>query len=471
MGNFTRSHGMKYTLSMAKENWLHIEFEFQPKKEGRVKIGLPIWRPGRYQVQNFAKNIPEIKAFQGDKKVLIQKVELSSWEIEVLEQAPVKLVYSYYAVQRDAGGSVANGQMLYINFINCLLCPKGFENQDCTVAIKFPKAWKFATSLTYKNPFFIASSYRELVDSPFLAAPQIHSFTWKNSGINFFLECIGPATIFNEKLIASYQKIVAYQLAWMGASPIKKYHFLLWICPEPFYHGVEHTQSTMMVMGPEDRECYDDLIGLASHEFFHVWNIATIRPKPLLPYRYGEITYFETAWIVEGVTTYLGDWFLKASGVISEEEYLNLLLGNLKLHFDRDRFSAQSLTESSMDLWLDGYGPSTPGKRVSIYFKGAIVALGLDLMIQQKFNGARSLKDIMQRLNARFGNLKSGYVQSDFFSIAEEVYEAPLTDFWDLWVLGSGDLLEPLASILRLSGLALSESPTLGLQLSKITNT
>jgi predicted metalloprotease with PDZ domain len=213
------------------------------------------------------------------------------------------------------------------------------------------------------------------------------------------------------------------------------------------------------------------LIGLASHEFFHVWNIATIRPKPLLPYRYGEITYFETAWIVEGVTTYLGDWFLKASGVISEEEYLHLLLGNLKLHFDRDRFSAQSLTESSMDLWLDGYGPSTPGKRVSIYFKGAIVALGLDLMIQQKFNGARSLKDIMQRLNARFGNLKSGYVQSDFFRIAEEVYEAPLTDFWDLWVLGSGDLLEPLASILRLSGLALSESPTLGLQLSKITNT
>ena len=459
---------MKYTLSMAKENWLQIEFEFQPKKLGRVKIDLPIWRPGRYQVQNFAKNIPEIKAFQRDTRILIQKVELSSWEVEVLEWAPIKLVYTYYAVQRDAGGSVANGQMLYINFINCLLCPKGFENQACSIAIKFPTAWKFATSLTHKNPFFVAKSYRELVDSPFLAAPQIHSFAWKNSGIDFYLEGIGPPTIFNEKLLASYQKIVEYQLAYMGASPIKKYHFLLWICPEPFYHGVEHTHSTMMVMGPEDRECYDDLIGLASHEFFHVWNIATIRPKPLLPYRYGEITYFETAWIVEGVTTYLGDWFLKASGVISEEEYLNLLLGNLKLHFDRDRYSVQSLTESSMDLWLDGYGPSTPGKRVSIYFKGAIVALGLDLMIQQKFNGTRSLKDIMQRLNARFGNLKRGYEQSDFFSIAEEVYEAPLTDFWDLWVLGSADLLEPLASIMRLSGLILSESITLGLQLSKI---
>jgi predicted metalloprotease with PDZ domain len=118
-----------------------------------------------------------------------------------------------------------------------------------------------------------------------------------------------------------------------------------------------------------------------------------------LSYRYGEITYFETAWIVEGVTTYLGDWFLKASGVIHEEEYLNLLLGNLKLHFDRDRYSAQSLTQSSMDLWLDGYGPSTPGKRVSIYFKGAIVALGLDLLIQQKFRGTKSIREVMQKMN------------------------------------------------------------------------
>jgi predicted metalloprotease with PDZ domain len=225
----------------------------------------------------------------------------------------------------------------------------------------------------------------------------------------------------------------------------------------------------MMVMGPEDRACYDDLIGLASHEFFHVWNIATIRPKPLLPYRHTEITYFETAWIVEGVTTYLGDWFLKASGVIQEEEYLNLLLGNLKLHFDRDRYSVQSLTQSSMDLWLDGYGSSTPGKRVSIYFKGAIVALGLDLLIQQKFGGAKSIREVMQLMNARFGNLKKGYEQSDFFRIAEEVYEAPLTEFWNVWVLGSEDLLDPLATILRNSGLNLSEDLTVGLQLNKIS--
>jgi hypothetical protein len=33
--------------------------------------------------------------------------------------------------------------------------------------------------------------------------------------------------IFNEKLVLAYQKIVAFQCAWMGEAPIKKYHFLL----------------------------------------------------------------------------------------------------------------------------------------------------------------------------------------------------------------------------------------------------
>jgi hypothetical protein len=75
----------------------------------------------------------------------------------------------------------------------------------------------------------------------------------------------------------------------------------------------------------------------------------------------------------------------------------------------------------------------------------------------------------MQLMNARFGNLKKGYVQSDFFRIAEEVYEAPLTEFWNVWVLGSADLLDPLAAILRNSGLNLSEDLTVGLQLNKIS--
>ena len=207
---------MKYSISTDKENWLQISCEFQPKKLGSLKIGLPIWRPWRYQVQNFAKNIPEIKSFQGDQQLSIDKIESSVWVLNCTEIAPIKLEYTYFAVQRDAGGSVANAEMLYINFVNCLVCPLGFENQRCEVTINFPGHWQFATSLTFKNEVFQARTYRELVDSSFLAAAQIFSFAWKEAGAQFFIQGIGPSTVFTEQLIDAYQKIVAYQKKWFA---------------------------------------------------------------------------------------------------------------------------------------------------------------------------------------------------------------------------------------------------------------
>jgi predicted metalloprotease with PDZ domain len=228
---------------------------------------------------------------------------------------------------------------------------------------------------------------------------------------------------------------------------------MLWICPKPFYHGVEHTKSTMMVLGPEDRDSYEDLIGLGSHELFHVWNVATIRPKALLPYDYTKAVIFDTGWIIEGITTYLGDWFLWASGVVRTAEYLSLLLGNLKLHFERDGSSKQSLVESSIDLWLDGYGAALPGKRVSIYFKGALIALGLDLLIRKKFNHTKSLREVMLLMQSRYGQLKKGYTRQDFYALVEEVFEGSLAHFWIKWVESAEPLEGDIRDLLAYVGL------------------
>ena len=286
-----------------------------------------------------------------------------------------------------------------------------------------------------------------------MAAPVISSVKWKVRGITFYAQGIVPAGFFTPKLLAAYQKLTEFQVHWMGDFPVKTYRFLHWICPKPFYHGVEHTTSTVMVMGPEDRDAYEDLIGLASHELFHVWNIGTVRPKELLPYAYHKEVYFNTGGIVEGITTYLGDWFLYASGVWNREEYVAALLGNLKLHFDRDGKSKQSLAESSIDLWLDGYGKALPGKRVSIYYKGAVFALGLDLLIRRKFADQKSIQEVMLLMNQRFGRLKKGYTLADFYAICEEVYEAPLTEFFHKWYEGNDCLLEELNELMDHLGL------------------
>jgi predicted metalloprotease with PDZ domain len=189
--------------------------------------------------------------------------------------------------------------------------------------------------------------------------------------------------------------------------------------------------------------------------------VCTIRPQALLPYNYTKAVIFDTGWIIEGITTYLGDWFLWASGVVDSEEYVNLLAGNLKLHFERDGSSKQSLVESSIDLWLDGYGPSLPGKRVSIYFKGALVALGIDLLIRQKFQHTKSLRQVMLLLQSRFGHLKKGYTRQDFYAAVEEIYEEPLTYFWADWVESSKPLHNAIEGLLAFVGLSFSDDGVL----------
>lgn len=443
-------------------NALDIELTFLPTRMGLLLLHLPIWRPGRYQVQNFAKNIATVSSSHG----LVVKSDLSSWAIEVQELKPITLSYRYYAEQPDAGGSWVDDTMVYINFVNCLLFPNRGENRPCEVEVVLPPAgfslakntpaggYETSCSLSTYGNKFRAKTYRELVDSPFLAAPKIHSHVWKFNGVTFYLEGLGPKSHFSDRLIKAYQKFVAYQLAYMGEFPVRTYRFMCWICPKPFYHGVEHMKSTMMVLGPEDRDSYEDLIGLGSHELYHVWNVCTIRPKALLPYNYTRVVIFDTGWIIEGITTYLGDWFLWSSGVVNSEEYVNLLAGNLKLHLERDGESKQSLVESSIDLWLDGYGPSLPGKRVSIYFKGALVALGIDLLIRKKFNHAKSLRQVMHLLQSRFGQLKQGYTKRDFYVLVEEIYEEPLTEFWSDWVDSAKPLQAPIRNLLVDVGLS-----------------
>jgi predicted metalloprotease with PDZ domain len=436
----------------ATPNYLDITFQFSPRKPGKQVIQLPIWRPGRYQAQNFAKNIPVMKAFSGGVSIPIEKIASSTWTLDASE--PVEIRYSYYANQPDAGGSVVEPDLLYINFINCLLYIKGRENERCEIQIEKPAGWHSAC--TFKN----GGKYRELVDSPYIAAPAIFQHKWKCNGVKFAIDVVGSRQALTKKLTDAYEKFTQTQLDWMGTFPVKEYHYMLWVCPTPYYHGVEHTKSTMMVMGPPDRDAYEDLIGLGSHELFHVWNIATIRPKELFPYAYDREVPFSTGWVVEGITTYVGDWFLYESGVWTRQEYLAGLLGNLKLHFDRDANAQQSLEESSIDLWLDGYGTSLPNKRASIYYKGAVVALALDLQLQAK-NGS-SLRQVMQAMNAEFGALKKGYTKADFIRICEEVYGRSLQEFFQNYVEKSTDITSDLQEIMAKSGVKFEKDPEKG---------
>ncbi len=222
------------------------------------------------------------------------------------------------------------------------------------------------------------------------------------------------------------------------------------------------------MLGPDDEGegLYNDLLGVSSHELFHAWNAIRIRPQELLPYDFTQENYFPTCFVVEGCTTYYGDLFLRRASVFNDELYVKELQVYMKRHFEHSRHAAQSLLESSWDLWLDGYEKGIPERKVSVYHKGALVALILDLYLRKKTDHERSLDDVMRLLWQRFGRPFVGYVYQDYQAVVEEVAGESLDWYWAECIAGTTPLENRLNEALAFIGLQMTTFSNGSIQLN-----
>lgn len=435
---------IQYFFSFIPENRLiEIKILIPKVQEKNLNLHLPAWRPGRYQLQNFAKNILNFTAKNQNGELLQwKKTKKNVWTVADTFEKDLEVTYHYFANELNAGSCFINQNFIYINPVNlCLYQPKEI-NKSFEVTIDRQNAdYQLACGIQHtneSNAFKLQpEDFHHFFDSPFIISKGIFHEKFEVDDVIFNIWIEGDFKIDSQKLVDDLKKIAESQIQIFGTFPEKDYHFLLIVPEQTYYHGVEHRNSTVMVLGengtlPENY--YNDLLGLASHELFHTWNIAKIRPKELLPYNYDEENYFETCFVAEGFTTYYGDKILFESGVITYDEYLHELETTFRRHFEEADHAAQSLLESSFDLWVDGYEKGTPNKKVSVYSKGAIVAMILDLKIRQKFREKKSLDDVMKLLWKKFGDMKRGYTYHDIQKICEKVYGESLKEYFEITI-------------------------------------
>jgi predicted metalloprotease with PDZ domain len=101
---------------------------------------------------------------------------------------------------------------------------------------------------------------------------------------------------------------------------------------------------------------------------------------------------------------------------------------------------------------VDGYRQSAPGRKVSIYTKGALVSLMLDLTIRSITGNQASLDTVMKRLWKDFGQKNTAYKLKDFQKTCEQVTSESLEGYFQSFIHGV-ELLEPkLAELLDSAG-------------------
>ncbi len=447
---------MEYSISRTSisSQFIQIRLKLTCKQNEFMKLQLAAWRPGRYELANYAQKIRSFSVSHQKTQVAWSKASKDLWTFQASSQGVYWIDYEFYCNQLDAGGCWSDDTMLYLNFTNFAFDIIGRSDEPIQVNLDLPSNYTIATSLEGVNTIS-APCYQVLIDSPVLCSPNLKQYCYQIDESNFKLWIYGEIHFDISELLIQFENFTKLQIADFGEFPSKDYHFIFILLPFPHYHGVEHAHSTVITFGPaedlKDPVHLDRLMGVSSHEFYHFWNVCRIRPKELLPYDLSKEVLLDTGLVLEGVTTYMGDLYLLKSGYYAQKAYLTVLTKLIQRESDNLGWQNQSIVESSLDLWLDGYRPGIPDKKTNIYNRGALISFCLDVLLLEI---GSSLSKVMREMWERFGKQRLGYQLQDFIAIimAHSDSDVEVEQFIQNFVFGRNDLLPVFTETCRKLG-------------------
>lgn len=423
----------KFSIKNPSNQYIQIQLSFE-SSQTIEHIQLPSWRPGRYELGNFAKNIKNFKVY-GDKKTLsFEKTTKDCWKIETYGAKQIQVSYQYYATDLNAGATYLDKNQLYVNPVNCCAFIVGREQENIEVQLEIPNSYQIACALTQENNVLKAKHFDELADSPFIASANLKHDTYKVNDTLFHIWFQGEVKVNWEKILKDFTAFTSKQIEKFSEFPVTEYHFFFQIVPFRAYHGVEHQTSTVILLGPSYdifESAYVDLLGVSSHELYHTWNVKSIRPIEMWPYDFTKENYSKLGYLCEGVTTYMGDLFLLKSGVFSLKDYFLELNDQLQKHFDNFARFNYSVAQSSFDTWLDGYVPGAPNRKVSIYTEGCLLALITDVFIMRHSKEKYNLDDVMKRLYFDFYLYGLGVSEKNYQEVIEQLAGSSFQEILD----------------------------------------
>jgi predicted metalloprotease with PDZ domain len=438
------------------------------------EFALPAWIPGSYMIREFARHVVSIRAESRGKRLAIEKLDKHSSRAEACS-GPVTVTCEIYAKDLSVRGAYLDTRHAFFNGACIFLRPKGHEGAPCEVEITRPRGaryrnWIVATAMSRDGAkphgfgTYAAADYDDLIDHP-VAMGELTLATFRACGVPHEIAIAGRHRADMARLARDLKPLCEHHIRFFGLpAPMKRYVFLVTALGEG-YGGLEHRASTALLCSRDDLprrgeaqmgERYRTFLGLASHEYFHTWNVKRIKPAVFVPYDLDREAYTGLLWAFEGITSYYDDLALVRCGLIGRKDYLELLGRAITGYLRAPGRATQTLAEASFDAWIKYYRPdeNSPNATVSYYGKGSLVALCLDLLIRQKTGGRKSLDDLMRKLWTRHGLTGSGVGEDGIERLAEEVAGLDLRKTFDAWLRSTQEL--PLETLLAAQGVEMT---------------
>ena len=493
-----------YELSFpeAEHRWMQVEVTVADLSDEPLSMRMSTASPGRYARHEFAKNVFDVRAFDGNGNELDPtRSAMARWDVAG-HNGTVRFTYRIFGDRVDGTYLGIDATHAHLNMPASLMWGAGLEWRPATIRFEPPagRDWHVATQLfPSDDPLtFTAPNLQYLLDSPAeLSAFAERSFTVAdpaNSGHapTFRLALHHDGTDAElDRFAKDVERIVTEMVTVFGEFPpfeTGRYTFIADYLSTASGDAMEHRNSTVLASRAALRTQHRFLLGSVSHEFFHVWNVERIRPRSLEPFDFEDVNPSSELWLAEGFTNYYGALTLQRAGLAA----LSDTLGRFVSAIDTVRLGPGRRFRTAVDM--SRLAPFTDAASatdrtnwgnvfISYYTWGETLGLGLDLLLRARSADdegapAVTLDDYMRLLWQRFGRpggavpgvVDRPYTQADARAVlAELTGDQPFADdFFDRYVEGHevidyAPLVERAGFVLqpRASGQAWLGSPSL----------
>jgi predicted metalloprotease with PDZ domain len=410
-----------YRVAFTPEHhFAQIEVTFSEVPAGPLETRMSRSSPGRYAIHEYAKNVFELRAFDGKGKELeTTRPNPYGWTVTG-HDGTVRVVYKIYGDHVDGTYLAIDPTHAHMNIPATFLWARGFDRRPVRVTFEPPTGldWVPATQLfPTGDPWtFTAPNLQYFMDSPTeLSAQTIRSFTVRSpDGSDGKGQTIRVAIHHDAgdaevaQYVAGTEKIVKEQGAIYGEFPLFDggvYTFLGDYVPWGGGDGMEHRNSTVVAARVSLRApgMVQNVLDTVSHEFFHAWNVERIRPKTLEPFNFEEANMSGELWLAEGFTQYYGTLVMGRTGLEDRHQTVTDLAraANTVVTSPARRFRS-AVAMSQLAPFTDAARAIDPTNHsttfISYYTYGAAIALGMDLSLRERSGGKITLDDYMRAM-------------------------------------------------------------------------
>jgi predicted metalloprotease with PDZ domain len=445
----------EYEISF--ENAVHheasIKATFKNLKDDVLEVRMSRSSPGRYAIHEFAKNVYNVKAFDGKGKALIvTRPNPYQWNVAG-HDGTVVFTYTLFGDKGDGTYLQVDETHAHLNMPATFAFARGLDHRP--IQIKFnvreDLKWKVATQLKpLGGNLFWAPHLQYFLDSPTeISNFLLHEFEEESNGKKYTIRVALHHTGTDAEATPYFdgvKKIVTQAKAAMGGLPdfdFGTYTFLSCYMPQASGDGMEHRNSTYCVgTFPLQGEKVDWALSTISHEFFHCWNVERIRPAALEPFNFEQANMSGELWFAEGFTNYYGNLIRCRAGLTSQKDYVESLAGTINFVANSPGLKFFNPIEMSYQApFADAATSIDPNNRdntyVSYYPYGEVIGLALDLALRN-LNSTLSLDDFMKLVWSKHGKTESPYTVRDLQAALTE-YTSPVfaNEFFGKYIFAS----------------------------------